>query len=162
VAVRSALPLVGPLAAELPVVPYRDTVAVRASAESTGRIAVRGGYGFETSPIPDDQTGVTNLLDGFKHTVAGGLSVRFPDVLAGKDLRLHVHAQAQILGNRSSRKRIWDGQGEYDPYTALRDEVIDDPRMPATEGAQVSNPGYPGVESGGQVFSGGLALEVDL
>jgi hypothetical protein len=162
VSVRSALPLVGPLAAELPKVPYEDTFAIRAGAESTGSIVVRGGYAFETSPIPANQPGVTNLLDGPKHTVAGGLGVRFPDALAGKDLRLDLHVQAQILGNRSIDKRIWDGEGVYDPFTRLRDEVIDDPNAPPTQGAQVSNPGYPGIESGGQVFSGGVTLEIEL
>jgi hypothetical protein len=162
VTVRSALPLVGPLAAELPVVPYKDTVSVRVAGETTGRFVARAGYGFETSPIPGQQTGVTNLLDGPKHTVGVGAGVRFPDALAGKDVRIDAFLQAQIVGNRSMDKQIWDGQGEYDPFTRLRDEVIDDPTAPATAGAQISNPGYPGIESGGQVFAGGLTVEVEL
>jgi hypothetical protein len=36
------------------------------------------------------------------------------------------------------------------------------PSDPATQGAQISNPGYPGLDSGGQVFSGGLTVEVGL
>ena len=44
----------------------------------------------------------------------------------------------------------------------LRDEVTDDPQDPATQGAQISNPGYPRLDSGGQVFSGGATLEVGL
>jgi len=31
-----------------------------------------------------------------------------------------------------------------------------------TVGAQISNPGYPSLDSGGQVFSGGVTLEVEL
>ena len=30
------------------------------------------------------------------------------------------------------------------------------------KGAQISNPGYPSIDSGGQVFSGGISLEVQL
>ena len=77
-------------------------------------------------------------------------------------MRVDAFLQVQIVGNRRLGKQIWDGQGEYDPFTRLRDEVIDDPSAPATAGAQISNPGYPGIDSGGQVFAGGLTVEVEL
>ena len=165
VRVESALPLVGPLAGALPDVPYRDTIAARVggAVDATDALTLRGGYGFETSPIPAEQTGVTNLLDGPKHTVALGVGVgwRRGD---GKRVRLDLHVQAQLVGARSIDKQIYDPDagGEYDPFTSLRDEVTDDPQQPDTVGAQISNPGYPGLESGGQVFSGGLTLEAEL
>ncbi len=165
VVVESELPLVGPLAGSLPVVPYRDTIAVRLGGEiaPSELVTLRGGYGFETSPIPAEQTGVTNLLDGPKHTIGLGLGLGWKRA-NGKRVRLDVHVQAQLVGARTTRKAVFDPDSgdAYDPWTALRDEVEDDAGAPETEGAQISNPGYPGLQSGGQVFSGGLTLEVEL
>lgn len=157
VVVESELPLVGPLAGALPDVPYKDTIALRAggAVDATDAITVRGGYGFETSPIPEKQHGVTNLMDGPKHTVGLGVGIRWKRA-GGKEARLDFHLQAQLVGSRSSDKDIFSGTGDYDPFTSLRDEVTDDP------GTQISNPGYPGLRSGGQVFSGGLTLGADL
>ncbi|MEZ4402547.1 MAG: hypothetical protein R3B06_21165 [Kofleriaceae bacterium] len=164
VAVSSALPLVGPLAAELPAVPWHDTVAVRVGGDvDLGSTVVgRAGYGFETSPVPADQPGVTNLLDGPKHTVALGASITWPRAVAGKPVTLSVHGQAQLVGARTLTKRILAAGDPGGTFDGLRDEVTDDPQDPATQGAQISNPGYPTLESHGQVFSGGLTLEVGL
>jgi hypothetical protein len=46
--------------------------------------------------------------------------------------------------------------GAYDPYTSLRDENAD------VAGNQISNPGYPSIKSGGELFTAGLTLEVPL
>ncbi len=165
VEVNSELPLVGPLAGSLPDVPFSDTIAARLGGEyaTSEAITLRGGYGFETSPIPTEQTGVTNLMDGPKHTVAAGLGIGWKR-LGGKRARLDLHVQAQLVGSRALTKTVYDaGAGEpYDPFTSLRDEVTDQASDPATQGAQISNPGYPGLTSGGQVFSAGLTLEVEL
>jgi len=163
VIVNSALPLVGPLAGELPDVPYKDTIAARLGGEvrAGDRVLLRGGYGFETSPIPARQTGVTNLMDGPKHTVGLGLGVVF-DRPGGKHARLDLHVQGQLVGGRTITKTIYDGTGTYDAWTSLRDEVVDDPGDPDTQGAQISNPGYPNLTSSGAVYSGGLTLAVEL
>lgn len=156
--VESELPLVGPLAGELPAVPYDDTIGVRAGLEWRGtQLVLRGGYGFETSPIPAEQPGVTNLLDGPKHTFAAGVGWAF--CLGGKRMRLDAHLQAQVVGGRTLHKEVAEDPA---PFDALRDEVVDDPSEPSTQGVQISNPGYPSIESGGQVFSSGLTLEVLL
>lgn len=163
VIVNSALPLIGPLAGELPDVPYQDTFAARLGGEvhATDALILRGGYGFESSPIPAEQTGVTNLLDGPKHTVGAGLGITWARK-GGKRARLDLHVQSQLVQARSITKRIFDGDGAYDSWTSLRDEVVDDAADPDTLGDQISNPGYPGLESGGAVFSGGLTLVVEL
>jgi long-subunit fatty acid transport protein len=162
VAVKSALPLVGPLAAALPAVPWKDTFAARAGGElALGDGVLRGGYGFETSPVPAEQPGITNLLDGPKHTVGVGGGWRWPRALAGRELRLDVHLQAQLVGARRLAKRLL-ADGEGGSFDGLRDEVVDDPNDPATLGVQVSNAGYPSIGGGGQVFSGGVTLEVGL
>ena len=164
VKVGSELPLVGPLAAELPAVPWRDTVAVRLGGDVAigERVLGRAGYAFETSPVPAAQPGVTNLLDGPRHTVALGAAITWPAALAGKPVTLALHAQAQLVGGRTLTKAILPAGAAGGTFDGLRDEVTDDPQDPATQGAQISNPGYPRLDSGGQVFSGGATLEVGL
>jgi hypothetical protein len=164
VRVKSALPLVGPLAAELPAVPWRDTFAVRLGGDVAlaDHISGRAGYGFETSPVPASQPGVTNLLDGPKHTIGLGVGLAWPKALAGKTVAVEFHAQAQLLGARRLSKKVFAAGSEGASFDGLRDEVTDDPQSPVTQGAQISNPGYPQIDSGGQVFSGGMTLEVGL
>ncbi len=165
VRVRSALPLVGPLIGEIPEVPFNDTVAIRLGGEvffdrGSGGYSLRGGYAFETSPVPKEQTGVTNLLDGYKNTIAAGAGILFTNAFGKHSLRIDVHASAQLVASRTIDKRLLEDGEEYDPFTSLRDEVIDDPGDPASLGVQISNPGYPSIDSGGQVFSAGVTAEV--
>jgi long-chain fatty acid transport protein len=173
VAVDSELPLVGPLSGVLPTVPWQDTFGARLGAEKLLALgdgdtwALRGGYGFETSPVPAEQPGVTNLLDGPKHTVSAGIGFRWAVGAAGagkprRHVRLDVHAQAQLVGRRTLHKQVAGPGDPPDPFDALRDEVVDDASEPSTQGVQVSNPGYPSIRSGGEVFSGGLTMELEL
>ena len=164
VAVKSALPLVGPLAAELPAVPWKDTFSARLAGDVAlgERVTLRGGYGFETSPVPAAQPGVTNLLDGPKHTVGAGVGLRWAKARAGKPITLELHGQVQIVGGRTLAKTILAEGEAGGGFDGLRDEVVDDPGEPATLGAQISNPGYPTLSSGGQVFSAGVTVEVEL
>ncbi len=154
VAVDSVLPLVGDVPALEPHVPFADTIGVRAGGElrlGTSWIA-RAGYGFETSPVPATQTGVTNLLDGPRHTIAigGGREL-------GHGMRIDVHLRIDALQSRTLDKKLDDGNGEYDPFTSLRDEDLDTP------GLQITNPGFPNpLHGGGQVISGGVTLEAQL
>ncbi len=157
--VDSTLPLIGAVPGQTPSVPFKDTLAIRLGAESKlprGHCGFiwRGGVAFETSPVPAVQTGITNLLDGPKETIAGGVGYSWPHV--GKGVRLDAHLMLQIVDSRTITKQIWDGTGTYDPFTSLRDEDINTP------GTQISNPGYPSIKSGGEVVSGGVTLEVGL
>ncbi len=151
VTVESQLPLLEPFAGELPTVPYKDTVTVRAGGQvdASDALTLRGGVAFETSPIPADQPGVTNLLDGPKSTLALGASFRVRD-----RVRIDVHAAAQYVAPRELDKRIAAEDEDADLFDALRDE--DD----STPGAQTSNVGWPSIDSTGQVFSGGVTMEV--
>ncbi len=162
VTVSSTLPVAGVIDTAPPHLDFRDTVCVRLGAEWTrdlGRrvtLALRGGYAFETSPVPDDQPGVTNLLDGDKHTVAAGAGVAI--ALGAVHLRIDAHGQIQALQPVTLEKRIApDGT---DPAKGLRDLVPDDPRNPATLGAQIDNPGYPSIRGAGYVWAAGLTLTV--
>jgi long-chain fatty acid transport protein len=157
VRVASELPLVGALAGTTPEVRFEDTLGLRAGVEHrAGRVFLRGGWGWESSAIPAEQPGVTNLLDGPKHTFSLGLGVALGAV------RLDLHAAAQLVGSRTLHKRIADPDEEPAAFEALRDEVIDDPGDPETLGAQISNPGWPFIDSGGLMLSGGMSLEVSL
>jgi long-subunit fatty acid transport protein len=146
------LPEVGEVVAQPPEVPFANTITVRAGIESltTDGAVYRGGYGYESSPVPRNQQGVTNLLDGTKHIVAFGGGYVWHNV------RLDAHVQLQLVSNRTSTKTVYDGTGAYDPYTSLRDEDDD------LAGTQISNPGYPSIKSGGEVLSAGITLEVPL
>jgi long-chain fatty acid transport protein len=100
VAVDSALPLVGPVPGQLPAIAYKDTIAVRAGLAATfGHATVRGGYAFETSPIPAQQT-ASYLLDGPKHTFALGGGYRWR--AGGHDVRLDAHVQVQRVDARDT------------------------------------------------------------
>ena len=165
--VDSELPLIGPVPGQSPQLSYSNTYAVRLGFETTlpagddGWIW-RGGYSFETSPIPKSQPGVTNLLDGPKNTIALGAGYAWPHAARGRGFRLDAHVMSQFVGKRTITKQIWDGTGTYDPATTLRDEVTDDPNNPATLGPQISNPGYPSLRSGGEVVSAGVSMTVGL
>lgn len=151
VRVDSRLPLVGEVPALSPRVPFDDTYGARLGIESrAGRWIARGGYGFETSPVPAHQTGVTNLLDGPRHTLAIGAGHVW-----GRT-RLDAHVQLQLVQRRKITKELFDNQGLYDPFTSLRDEDLNTPDL------QITNPGFPGIAGGGQVISGGVTLEVTL
>lgn len=166
VEVKSELPLVGPLAGVLPEVPFEDTFGARIGGElrlgADQALSLRAGYGFETSAVPAQQSGVTNLLDGYKNTVSLGFGARFRRLLGEHDVRFDVHAQGQLVARRQLDKRIAGAGDDYDPFDALRDEIEDDPQAPETLGAQISNPGYPNLRSGGEVYSAGLTMEVSF
>ena len=94
VQVDSALPLVGAVPGQAPAVAFKDTVAVRAGIETRRNddgLILRGGYAFETSPVPRDQRGVTNLLDGLHHRLGVGAGYRL-----GR-FRIDAHAQVQVV-----------------------------------------------------------------
>jgi long-chain fatty acid transport protein len=167
VVVDSNLPLVGPLSGVLPAVPWKDTFGAKLGVERVlpgdqVDVALRAGYGFETSPVPASQPGVTNLLDGNKHTVSLGLGLDFHLPGSKKRVRVDVHVQAQLVQSRTMRKTVAPAGETPAPFDALRDEVTDDQGDPSTLGTQISNPGYPSIRSGGEVFSGGLTVEMGL
>lgn len=113
VAVASELPLVGGIAAEPPRVAFVDGAAVRAGADWTalarGRwaLALRGGYAFESSPVPRSQP-ATQLLDGHKHQLSVGVGARVAAL--GGELRLDAHGQLAIVqGSVVSSGRVGVG-----------------------------------------------------
>lgn len=104
VTVSSALPLIGGVDTEPPRVAFVDGAAVRAGADwrafarGMWALFVRGGYAFESSPVPASQMG-TQLLDGHKHHLTLGLGVRLG--VGGSEVRLDVHGQLAIVQGSS-------------------------------------------------------------
>ena len=122
---------------------FDDTISIRVGADLRAwdgealDLWVRGGYGFDPSPVPE-QTGISNFLDGDKHLLGLGVGLAFEE-LFGVDLRaatptLHLTFQGQYFS------------------------PID-----ATKGADVdpSNPGSPTIEGEGFVYYFGTALTVE-
>ncbi len=76
---------------------------------------LRGGYSFERSPFPP-QTGVTNFVDGDRHSLASGLGLVFDRLEPGLDgeLRLDMHLLWAILPDRLHQKAsLVDPVGDY-------------------------------------------------
>jgi long-subunit fatty acid transport protein len=164
VTVSSDLPLVGTIAAQPPKVAFTDAAALRLGAEWSRPVArsteltVRGGYAFISSPVPAEQSGVTNLLDGHRHRLAVGLGVH--RAFSAASVRLDAHGQLEALQPVTMKKRFARPGDPPDPAHALSDEIADDPQKPASLGLQTSNPGYPSIGSGGFVWAAGVQLTV--
>jgi hypothetical protein len=161
------LPLAGDLIGELPKVPFRDIVTIHAGGEQRlqlGRhveLALRAGYGFDQSPIPRRQPGVTNLMDGDKHLVTFGVGGRLKKLLPAT-ITVDAHFGIQFVGARTYTKHVFGKDEAIEPFRGLRDEVKDSTLDPASRGLQISNPGYPSINGGGYVWSGSVLLGVEL
>lgn len=174
VQVDSLLPLVGDLTGDTPDIPFSDAVAVRVGLEHafvlprTMTLALRGGFGFESTPVPE-QHGRTNMLDGHRLTVSLGTGLDLGKV-ARKRMWVDLHVRTQFLLPRHMTKEVFSPDpecpappsGSVDPDRYLLDERPCDRTDPTTLGIQISNPGYPSVKSSGWVLSAGLTLGVEL
>jgi long-chain fatty acid transport protein len=100
------------------------------------KTAIRAGYGWSPSPIPD-QTGESNFLDSDRHTFSGGLGIAFPAPwsLVAKPIEANFHLRYQLLAKR---------------------RVVKLGTVPA------DNPGQPGYTIDGDIFSGGLSLNLSF
>ncbi len=162
VTVDSELPLVGAIAARPPKVAFNDTVGIRGGIEllamerKYSSLSLRCGYAFESQATPEEQPGVTNLLDGHKHRLAAGGGLRFQ--LFGGWVRADLHGTLDIVQSSTLVKKV---APRGDPAAALSDEVEDDPTKPQTLGTQISNPGYPEISGGGVVWALGFTITVE-
>ncbi len=84
---------------QAPEVPFEDVIHVRAGGEwPLGSLTLRGGYGFEQTPVPD-QDGDTNYLDADRHVLAGGLGVQPMDGVS-----VDLHMRTHVLGEQTADK----------------------------------------------------------
>ena len=122
--------------------PFRDTVSLRSGIQWAPRpwLALRGGWAFEPSPIPE-QVGETNYL---------GASTVVMSLGGGIDLRRLVHAPLAI--DAHVRTRFGALQSATKQDGALPDRNGDLP------GKQIDNLGYPGFQSRSSSLEAGVTL----
>jgi long-chain fatty acid transport protein len=131
---------------------FSDTLVPRAGIEYIAKrwslfplsdqaeLALRGGYYFVKSPVPE-QTGVTNFLDSDSHVFSAGLGLALRSLFGStRALKLDGHFQFHQLVDREHRK---DGD---------RADLVGD-GIPETVVI-----GYPGYATGGNIFAGGFTL----
>lgn len=115
---------------------FHDTLVPALSAEYSLRkdLQIRGGYSFIPTPVPDQSYRATNFLDYHRHLLTAGLGISFTDPFGifSRPVRLDLHLQEHIFQNRKTTK------------------------------SDLSNPGYPGYETGGSILSGGLSFRMEL
>jgi long-subunit fatty acid transport protein len=118
---------------------YHDIVVPRVGTQVriNQNHAVRAGYAFRPSPVPD-LSGETNFLDSDRHVFAAGHAWKTPWNLGGSTLRMDWHMQLHHLVRKEVVKRSQD-------YV----------------GAAASSGGAPMVVEG-NVFSYGLTVSVDI
>ncbi len=114
---------------------WRDTFAPRAGIEYQlmEHVILRGGFSFEASPVPP-QRARQNFVDNDREIFSIGAG--FPFKIDTRNCEASIHFQYQQFNKRKTIKEV-----EYDA----------DPDEPG-----VQNPGFPGYESSGALFSAGL------
>lgn len=153
--IRATIPLIDPFEAILPETTFNDTISIKLGTEwdfdtqnndFITHYVLRSGYAFETSPVPQ-QTGVTNLLDGNKHTLAmgGGISLACN---AAPCFYFDGYLRTQFLSHSETMKIIHDSNEPHDSFTSIR------------SGTEDSNPGYPSINSSGYILSTGITMGV--
>ncbi len=128
---------------------YSDTFAPRIGAEGhfdfgAWRLATRGGYAFEPTPVPD-QTGRHNFLDTDRHVISLGLGVGYgagdPEDDSAFRIDLDLYGQVHIMAPRHFTKTFLEG----DAGVSITD-----------------NAGYPWIGADGTILSAGASLAVHL
>jgi long-chain fatty acid transport protein len=118
---------------------FQDTFIPRAGIErefnlGSSTLAVRGGYAFESTPVPK-QDGDHNFLDGDRHIVSVGCGWTV-DLGEGAQLELNVYAQLHIMQKRSTAKE----------------------NNAANISISTNNQGFPWIGSEGHLFSSGFSM----
>ncbi len=111
---------------------FHDTVSVRAGVEWHATLAwrLRAGLAFVQSPVPA-QEGESNLLDGHRFTATLGAGLDFEPV-GGPPIVVDAHLAWSGLVSNRDEKMVHD----------------------------LANPGFPTIEGGGWVISGGVGAKV--
>jgi len=121
---------------------FENTLSPHVGVEWGARdwLALRAGYGFEPSPVPE-QTALSNYLAADTHVLAvgGGVDLRR---LTRAPLAIDAHLRTRLSGTQSAKKND--------------DELPDaDPGLP---GRQIDNLGYPGFESSSRFYQLGVSV----
>ncbi len=123
--------------------PFSDTLNPRVGLgyRALPWLTLRGGYGFEPTPVPD-QVGDENYLGADTHVVAVG---------AGADLRT-LFARVPVGVDVFTRARFGGSQRVDKDPSRLSDATPDLP------GQQIDNLGYPGFRSSALFWQAGLSV----
>src|SRR5262249_26340204 len=119
---------------------FNDTLSIASGVEAkiAKGIFVRGGLGFEPTPIPA-QTGTTNYLGA--STIIGALGAGFDfRELKGLPFVVDAHVRMRADATQSATKNV-GVMPDADPTTA---------------GTQIDNMGFPGFRSQAFMFQGGV------
>lgn len=115
----------------------------RLALDSAWELALRGGYAFEPTAVPE-QRGANNFLDNDRHAWSLGLGGRFAllDEAGGEDLvvRADLYVQHHVLVERTNHKKT--------------------PANAAERAELEANPGWPDVTTSGSLLSVGGAVSV--
>ncbi|MCS6898432.1 MAG: hypothetical protein RMJ98_01410 [Myxococcales bacterium] len=134
---------------------FRDTTSARLGGSTrvlggAHQLRVRGGFGVESSMLGNERQGQTNLVDGARLVVAGGLSYEQPEALLGGMLVATLGVQLHHLPERSWAKVACQAA----PCPA--DTTVGPEASAPSEG--ITDPGYPTLRGGGQVLAGVVSL----
>ncbi len=118
---------------------WGDTVtpAFGAHWQVVPSFALMAGYRFQKSPL-DNFGGQTNLLDNDRHAASTGFELDLAKLTPALDARLTIGLEYVLLVERSDSK--------------------DFRRFPS-DGALLSNPGYPSYSYGGHLLAGAAGVE---
>ncbi|MBI2891264.1 MAG: TonB-dependent receptor [Nitrospirae bacterium] len=140
---------------------FKDTFVPRVGVEYRPHPdwAIRGGYGFEPSPVPP-QSGEINVLWPDEHVISTGLGIRSGEVLGpGKSFRLDLHTQLRYLPAESSTKSEDQLRASSSALKALAMEEKE-PTEEFVQKVLLSNPGYPSFTAKGTILAGGITLSL--
>ena len=104
---------------------FHDTLTPRASVEfrrtlGEFRAALRAGYRFDPTPVPDQTSSAMNFLDSNRHVVSAGLGATrgFHDSDGSeRSVTVSVHGEVQLLDRRTILKS--------DPADPIGDQTIE-------------------------------------
>lgn len=144
---------------------FRNTITPRLGVESELEpwFTVRTGIAYERSPVPD-QTGRTNYVDNDRLIISLGSG--HPLELFDYPVEVSWFVQGQYLVPRDVNKVPLGMHPDCAVgVTQLCDELPDDMldpstglKIPAHQGLQTGNPGFPGFGSWGQLLALGLDI----
>ena len=123
-----------------------DVVSVRAGLEwwVAPFFAVRGGWGFEPTPVPE-QRATSNFVDTDRHVLAMGMGFDLEE-LGWARLRVDLHARFHLHARA----------------THTKDPALLEDAHPDIDGLQIDNQGYPGYDAGGTFGQIGATVTVPL
>ena len=146
---------------------WSDTLSASAGFRlRVGAVTTSLDGSYVPTPVPL-QTGRSNYVDNDR--IAGSLGAEYRFALLGTQMKIGAQVQVQRMLPRYQRKLPTPTQpdGAVLAPERVKDELPDDAQLsgdpvPAAQGLQTNNPGWPGFASGGFILGAALNLTVAL